>query len=180
MNIAFKSVDIELYEGRGRAACEILAAHRREWRETEVYGRCPFSLDNLEVYEARAFTLAALSTEAVPSDTREVEARATPRLDHGHGMIAGAMWSCLAGLAHGRGDQHGAEHALERASEHYSRAGSLASAAARFQLGRLRGGAEGVALRRQAEAELRADGIVSPDRWATTVTFPIDDSGLAR
>ncbi len=81
----------------------------------------------------------------------------------------------LAGVARARAENHRATELLASAARDFDAADMrMYAVAARRQLGRVVGGDEGAALVEQADAAMRAEGIVRPDRFAAMLApgFP--------
>jgi hypothetical protein len=88
------------------------------------------------------------------------------------------MASCLlAAIARARGDADSAATRLAAAADAYDALDMRAfAAAARWQLGRLRGGEEGASVVADADAFFAREGVVKPARFASMLTpgFPRD------
>jgi hypothetical protein len=114
-----------------------------------------------------AVALAAVSADKAPL-LRRAE-RSARRLESHQTAWAGALAHLIrAGAASVQGDITGAERLLAETVERFELADmGLFAAAARRQLGRLRGGDEGRALVEQADTWMRSQSIRNPSRMAS-------------
>ncbi len=166
----FGEAEIELYVGNG------VQAYARVERDTVALKKSLL----LNVQHMRAQTMFVRGRCAIASAIGEptlktrrlAEARKLARNLEREGMAWTAPFAALvsAGAASVEGDAAGAAALLRSAIERAEAANMAGYAsAARHQLGLLIGGEEGQALVVAAEQALRAQGIVAPERFASTL-----------
>jgi hypothetical protein len=174
LNYYYGSLYIDLYAGdavgawRRITATEPLLEASLLLRIQQVQG------DVLQHAGRCAVALAAVSADKAALLRRaEKSAR---RLEGHQTAWTGALAHLIkAGAASVRGDTAGAERLLAETIDRFDRAEmELFAAAARRQLGRLRGGDEGRALVEQADAWMRAQSVRNPSRMASCMApgFP--------
>jgi hypothetical protein len=162
------SAEIELYAGEGLRAMEILDESRRPLGRSFLL-HVQFIRSITTFARARALVVAA---SAAPQRRRRALAgrarRLARQLDR-EGMPWTAALACMvaAAAANATGDRAAAIAALEAAVHRANLADmSIYAWAARHQLGVMQGGADGGRRLRDAEEAMRAQGIVSPARYA--------------
>jgi hypothetical protein len=155
--VGIEQVTLALYCGRGEQALPILAG-------LDVAG---FSqLQPLAL--AAGCALQAIDQRGPTPELVRVVRRSYRRLPRGEeDATVGLRAHLEAALAAIDGDRERTRALLDRAAEHYARAGmGLHAAATRLRSGQLRGGADGAALIAGAEAFMRAQGLVNLHAWS--------------
>jgi hypothetical protein len=158
---------IDLYVGDGLAAWRRIDAVWPRIERSLSFRAVQFMRVESRFLRARA-ALAAAVCDPSHRDGYLREARAIARTLERERAPWSRMLAALvrAGAASADGDAHAAVVALEVAAERGERAGMLGYAAtAHYRRGRLRGGYEGDAESRRAEAFLRAEAVAAPARF---------------
>jgi hypothetical protein len=154
-----------IYSGQGAAALEHV---NRAWPafQRSYLRRMPFFEADARCTRARSALAAADGSsdprllELAASEIRRVRSLQTPSTTARARLIE-------AELSARRGRHIAARYLLEEAERNFRALGmSLYATYARHARGQLQGGDDGHALRAEAEASLRAEGIVNPARWA--------------
>jgi tetratricopeptide (TPR) repeat protein len=162
---------IDLYEGKGTDAHERLS---REYPRAERAFTFRMEILHVGARHLRARSAILAAREASPSDREpllriaERDAHwlggAPPSYSHPWGSLVRA---CALAV---RGDDVAAALALERAVHGFDATGlALFAAAARWRLGQLRGGDDGIALRSTAEAWMKDQEIAEPARMVAMI-----------
>jgi hypothetical protein len=154
-------------EGAGGTALELLV---EGWKSKEVARIIRFSRPvRMECLTRRGCALLAAAAVAGPGRRdellREVDRHASALPDTGFTAARWCSASLRAGAAAARGDREGAALLLAEAEAGFAAAGwRMAACTARRRLGEVRGGDAGQALVAAADAEMTAEGILSPAR----------------
>ena len=155
---------VRLYQGSA-AAWDDAADHEEHFLPsmlaTAAYFRHSVFNAHAHAALARARKIEAWEPllEVIERDAGEVERT-------GLAWSAGNSLVIRAGVSARRGRHDEAERQLREALASFESAGvGLYEVPVRWRLGELVGGDEGEALRARADAELRAEGVVSPERW---------------
>ena len=154
---AWAEAELGLYLGHSSDA---LRSFPETWRGLE-------RSFHTRIQTLRATALWTFGRLALASDVKDARAAWSARRLGGEGVAYARAWSLLLGAAMelGRGQREAAVGMLREAIDVAEREQLLLyAAAARRRLGQLVGGDEGVALVAQADAELRAQGVVNPER----------------
>jgi serine/threonine protein kinase len=161
------NLQIDLYEGNGARAWERLD------RDLPKQGRVMITRVQLvrtvlAHTRARCALLLAAQGQGDTAALLRVAEQAARRLERERVAWAEAMSVAVrAGIAHCRGDRDATAVLLARAIEKFDRADmGFFAAAARLRLARIDDGARGQARLAEAEAVLRAEGLVNPDGLA--------------
>jgi hypothetical protein len=155
---------IDLYEGEGRAA---LARIEREWSRIARALMLQVRLMAVEARHLRASAAIAAAMENDGSDRgallRAAE-RDAARIESMRWRVAPPLAAAIrAGASMARGDAKTADSELAVAVRAFDDvAMQLHAAAARWQLGKLRGGDEGKALVEAAETWMASQGVAAP------------------